>query len=73
MWQKNGMKLETYLSERGIKPSVFAADIGVAASTITRVLKGERSPGFDLVMKIQRATKGKVKAADWYAEKEKAA
>lgn len=61
------MKLDTYLSERNIKPSAFAAEIGVAASTITRVLKGERSPGFDLVMKIQHGTRGKVKPSDWYA------
>jgi len=59
------MKLETYLTERNKKPTVFAAEIGVSPSTITRIIKGERSPGFDLVMKIQAATKGRVKPADW--------
>jgi len=67
------MKLETYLSERDIKPSAFAAEIGVAPSTITRILRGERSPGFDLVMRIQRATGGSVRAEDWYEEKAPAA
>jgi len=67
------MKLETYLSERDIKPSAFAVEIGVAPSTITRILRGERSPGFDLVMRIQRATEGSVRAEDWYEEKAPAA
>ncbi len=60
------MKLETYLSERDMKPSAFAAEIGVAPSTITRILRGERSPGLDLVMRILRATDGKVSVEDWY-------
>lgn len=62
------MKLETYLSERDMKPSAFAAEIGVAPSTITRILRGERSPGLDLVMRILRATDGKVGVEDWYNE-----
>ncbi|MBN7759475.1 helix-turn-helix transcriptional regulator [Nitratireductor aquimarinus] len=60
------MKLETYLSERDMKPSAFAVEIGVAPSTITRILRGERSPGLDLVMRILRATDGKVSVEDWY-------
>ena len=60
------MKLDTYLSENKIRPTAFAVNIGVSPSTITRVLKGERSPGFDLVMKIKAATDGAVAADDWY-------
>jgi len=60
------MKLDTYLSENKIRPTAFAASIGVSPSTITRVLKRERSPGFDLVMKIKAATDGAVAADDWY-------
>lgn len=67
------MKLETYLSEIDLKATAFAEKIGVSPSTITRILRGERSPGFDLVMRIQAATKGKVSAKDWYADRETAA
>lgn len=55
-------------SETGTKPSAFAAEIGVAPSTITRIIRGERSPGLNLVMIIQRATGNKVCAEDWYEE-----
>lgn len=59
------MKLDQYLSETQKKPSVFAAEIGVAPSTITRLLKGERSPRLDLISLIQRHTEGKVTANDF--------
>ena len=60
------MKLETYLQSKDLKPTTFAAEIGVYPSTITRVLRGERFPSLDLGMKIDRATKGKVKPQDWF-------
>lgn len=60
------MKLETYLSENQIKPTAFAAEIGVAPSTITRLLKGERSPRLDLIMLIKEKTGGQVTADDFF-------
>ncbi|HEV7253848.1 MAG TPA: helix-turn-helix transcriptional regulator [Mesorhizobium sp.] len=62
------MTLERYLSDRGIKPAHFATEVGVPASTITRLLRGERSPGLGLVAKIQAATAGAVTAADFMAD-----
>jgi transcriptional regulator with XRE-family HTH domain len=59
------MKLEQYLSETNKKPSVFATEIGVAPSTITRLLKGERSPRLDLIALIQKGSEGKVTANDF--------
>jgi predicted transcriptional regulator len=61
------MTLEKYLSDAGMKPSSFAAELGVPASTITRLLKGERSPRLDLIGRIQTATAGKVTANDFLA------
>lgn len=61
------MKLEQYLTEQGIKPSAFAAEIGVAPSTITRLVKGERSPRLDLIMLIREKTGGAVTADDFFA------
>lgn len=59
------MKLATYLSENGKTPSAFAAEIGCPASTVTRLLRGERSPGVDLMAKIKNATGGKVAPDDF--------
>ncbi len=67
MWH---MKLETYLSENHIHPATVAAEICVAPSTITRLLKGERSPRLDLIMAIKDKTGGQVTADDFFtAEK----
>lgn len=60
------MKLEQYLSRENIKASAFAAEIGVAPSTITRLIKGERSPRLDLIMLIKEKTGGQVTAEDFF-------
>lgn len=62
------MKLETYLTENKIKPATFAASLDVAPSTITRIIRGERTPRIDLIAKIQTATGGKVTVHDFMAE-----
>ena len=62
------MKLAEYLSARGLKPSAFAAEIGVPPSTITRVLNGERSPGLDLMRIIRDKTGGEVQPNDFLTE-----
>jgi plasmid maintenance system antidote protein VapI len=59
------MKLATYLHENDIKPVAFAAMLDVAPSTITRILRGERTPRIDLIGKIKTATGGQVTADDW--------
>lgn len=62
------MLLETYLAERKIKPAKFALDLRVPASTVTRVLKGQRKPGLDLLEKISKATNGLVRAEDFFGQ-----
>lgn len=59
------MTLEQYLTEQQIKPMAFAAIIDVAPSTITRILRRERTPRIDLILKIKSATGGFVTAEDW--------
>lgn len=59
------MKLEQYLTDKQIRPVAFAASIGVAPSTITRILRGERSPGIELIAKIKEETGGEVAFEDW--------
>jgi len=59
------MRLKNYLHENQIKPSVFAEKLGVAPSTITRILKGERTPRIGLVAKITEATNNSVSLNDF--------
>lgn len=58
------MKLATYLSEENKTASAFATEIDVPASTITRLLRGERSPGIGLAGKIIAKTGGRVTLDD---------
>lgn len=59
------MKLERYLAERKLTPSAFAVSIASPPSTITRLLRGERVPGLELLQRIYTATDGAVTANDF--------
>lgn len=59
------MTLQEYLSSTDKKPSAFAAEIGVPASTITRILNGERTPGLELMELIHQKTAGQVQPNDF--------
>jgi len=59
------MKLKNYLQENKIKPSIFAGQLGVSPSTITRLLRGERIPRIGLVAQIAKATNNAVSFYDF--------
>ena len=59
-----GMKLSDFLEKNSIKPSRFANQIGVPASTIMRLLDGGR-PGIELMEKIAAGTCGEVMQNDF--------
>lgn len=61
---RHAMRLADYLNREKIRPSVFAKRIGVPASTITRLLKGERKPGLPLMSLISEATGHEVFAVE---------
>ena len=61
-----GMKLSDYISEKQTTASRFAGEVGVPVSTITRLLRGERRPGIDLVARITSVTDGAVTAEDFF-------
>lgn len=68
------MKLAEYLQQEKLSPAQFAANLGKHASTISRVLKEQRTPTLDLMDAIAKETKGKVTPNDFLAEqREKAA
>lgn len=61
------MRLSEYLEAKKLKPSRFAEMVGVPASTITRLVRGERSPGIELIEKIVKATDGAITPNDFIA------
>jgi transcriptional regulator with XRE-family HTH domain len=62
------MKLDQYLRDKGIKASEFAARLGRPASTITRLINGDRRPSLSLMQEIALATNGDVMANDFMPE-----
>ncbi len=59
------MKLNTYLSERGISYSAFAAEIGRAVSTVSRLARDETRPDWATMRRIVAATDGAVGPEDF--------
>jgi transcriptional regulator with XRE-family HTH domain len=59
------MKLSTYLAENKLSPAQFAAKLNKPASTISRLIKGEREPGIVLLREISEATNGAVTPNDF--------
>lgn len=66
------MKLADYLKAKELKPAAFARQVGVPASTISRILAGKRS-GLMIAEKIKAATGGAVTANDLAAAQQEAA
>jgi hypothetical protein len=67
MGQKRCMTLAEYLDRENLKPSAFAARLGFPASTITRLLRGERRPHLRTAHAIMLATNGAVTFGDFFA------
>lgn len=64
------MKLAAYLHEEKISPAQFAAKLEKPASTVSRLLKGQRSPSITLLEDIAKATNGKVMPNDFLCDRE---
>jgi DNA-binding transcriptional regulator YdaS (Cro superfamily) len=60
------MTLIEYLADRQLTNSAFAHKIGVPASTVHRWIRGYRQPSIVYLLKIERATGGKVRVKDFY-------
>lgn len=62
--------LATYLAKPNA-PSIgeFAAKVGADRTRIHRCMKGERRPGLDLAIAIERETKGEVPVESWSDER----
>lgn len=62
------MRLSEYLQETGTKPSAFAEKMGVAPSTVSRIINRDRSMSLDMAVKMSRATGGRVSIDDLIEE-----
>lgn len=62
------MTLSEYLVAEGMKASQFAERLGMPASTILRIISGQREARIGTAAKIVEATGGKVGFADLVIE-----
>ena len=65
LWQYTNMKLTHWLKQQELTPSAFAATTGLAVSTITRAINGDRRPEWPTLDKISEATGGAVMPNDF--------
>lgn len=61
------MKLDEYLSARGLTCEAFAEKIGVTGTSVWRYAHGERLPRPATMRRIVEATDGAVTAQDFYS------
>lgn len=59
------MTLGKYLTETQTRQSDFAASIGVAQATVSRLVGGSMTPSLELATKIKRVTQGLVDYDAW--------
>lgn len=59
------MTLKQYMEKRKLNQTLMADKIGISTAMISRILSGERKPGYALKMLIQAKTKGAIKLDSW--------
>ena len=62
------MTLKEYLAGEQLTPHAFARKLEVPSSTVHRWVHGKRHPSIGCLLKIEKATKGKVLVKDFYPE-----
>ena len=60
--------LHSFLSDRGITQSDFAARLHVDQATVSRLVRGVARPSLDLAVRIERETEGLIPASSWVGE-----
>ena len=60
------MTLKQYLQEKRIRQTAFARSLGVSDCHVSELVNGQKRPGLQLAVKIERATGGAVPAVSWY-------
>lgn len=62
------MKFRAWFESSGLSQTQFAKKVNVTQSAVSHLLKGRKSPSLDLILRIEKATGGKVKPNDWREE-----
>lgn len=62
------MKLSRYLTKHNITSESFADRIGMSVSSVQKYRRGAKTPRPDVVNRIRKATRGRVKPEDWYSK-----
>ena len=60
-------RLAAHLKRNGLTQLAFAERARVPGPQVSMWLSGRRRPGLESALKIERATAGEVRAADWLA------
>jgi len=62
------MKLKQYLKDKGLSQTEAAKQLELPVLSVNRYCIGSRMPSIATVVKIEKWSKGKVKAKDWIDE-----
>lgn len=62
------MKLKQYLETTKTSQAALAEALNLSQAAISRYVRGDRFPDRETILKIERATKGKVKPRDWFSD-----
>lgn len=65
--------LGAFIKERDLSLSGFAAQVETHSAHLGRLISGERSPGLELALAIEKVTGGAVPASSWVESKGKRA
>jgi predicted transcriptional regulator len=60
------MRLREFLSENEISEAAFSAQVGVSQVAVHRYVAGQRTPSYEIMLKIMDITGGEVTANDFY-------
>ena len=61
------MTLDRFLAISNLTDAAFGSLAGISQPHVSRLRRGKAFPSRETVERIQVATQGKVKPADWYA------
>lgn len=66
-------QIKSFLQSSGIKQAELADELGISRGYMSELASGDKSPGRELAVKIERITGGAVPVASWGEAKSPAA
>lgn len=68
MCNVTAMHLATYATQKKLSRKDLAKMLGLSSPFVSQLISGTRTPSLAVAQKIEKATGGKVKPADFYKE-----